>query len=118
MRWAGAICHARVRPRRHRGDARQVRKKRVGCMQLGRHRREVIVPTSWAALGNLKVTREKTGRGYLYLLGNDDLPQIDDLPKMMIRLKWRRMAKIGLSPIISHAVERKIYMRKFNITCC
>ena len=87
MRWAGAICHARVRPRRHRGDARQVRKKRVGCMQLGRHRREVIVPTSWGALGNLKVTREKTGRGYLYLLGNDDLPQIDDLPKMMIRLK-------------------------------
>ena len=87
-------------------------------MQLGRHRREVIVPTSWGALGNLKVTREKTGRGYLYLLGNDDLPQIDDLHKMMIRLKWRRMAKIGLSPIISHAVERKIDMRKFNITCC
>ena len=87
MRWAGAICHARVRPRRHRGDARQVRKKRVGCMQLGRHRREVIVPTSWEALGNLKVTREKTGRGYLYLLGNDDLPQMMICLKLMICLK-------------------------------
>ena len=56
-------------------------------MQLGRHRREVIVPTSWGALGNLKVTREKTGRGYLYLLGNDDLPQMMICLKLMICLK-------------------------------
>ena len=76
MRWAGAICHARARPRRHRGDARQMRKNGWVVLQLGCHRQEVILPTSGGALENLKVTRQKTGRGYIYLLGNDDLPKM------------------------------------------
>ena len=46
MRWAGAICHARVRPRRHRETLGRCVKNGWGVLQLGCHRREVIVPTS------------------------------------------------------------------------